>query len=429
MSISISEDVTRLTRSASASIYGSRSDSALQTGSFIDSVTICGFKTVMMISRYCSEVALSFIIALALAACSRPRSAASPADPIVVKSADVPPGEVIYPEIVVDEGGGSKKVSHELRFEGKSYKLSFSVDMGVYEGAKGARKTVKMSAESKGVDWEPGYQAALIRDPAQDPFYDALLGKLRAIRDKEKLDSDRYAELIAVFVQSVSYCTEAGQAPKFPVETFVDGCGDCDDKSRLLAGLLSREGYGAVLFIFHDESHMAVGIRSPSNDFKGSGYTYIETTSPAYIGFPSYEYSEVKLHSVPEVIRIGDGQTAYTAASEVAFLHETILRLRDDAEAMKKKLDKSKPEGERLKTAYDEYSEKLKRSGDSLPAAEYNRLAAQANKYGERYNRAVKEHNELARRINHAADIVAYVIEHPDDRRGVYRWVEEQLGR
>ncbi len=382
-------------------------------------------KIVMTISQYRIGAGITVIAAAMAWACSPP-----PAARPVIKSAEVPAGEIVYPEISVDGSkAGTEKVSLEFRFEGKSYKRSFAVDKGVYEGAKGARKTVKMSADDKDLDWGPGYQGALIRDPAQNPFYESLLSKLRAIRDKEKLDSDRYAELIAVFVQSVAYCTAAGQDPKFPVETFVDKCGDCDDKSRLLAGLLAREGYDVALFIFHEEKHMAVGIRSPSNDFKQSGYTYIETTSPAYIGFPSYEYSEVKLHSMPEVIAIGEGQTTYTAASEVAYLHETITKVRNDAEKLKKRLDKAQPEGERLKAAYDDTTKKLKRAKGSVSAAEYNKLAEQANRYGEKYNRAVQEHNDLVSRINRAADIVTHVIEHPDDRLGVYRWVRKKMGR
>ena len=187
-----------------------------------------------------------------------------------------------------------------------------------------------------------------------------------------------------------------------------DECGDCDDKSRLLAALLSLEGYDAALFIFHPEKHMAVGLKSEGVSFKETGYAYVETTSPAYIGFPSYEYSEVRLDSLPEVLRIGDGKTAYKSSEEVAFLHKTLEKLRVNAEKLKEKLDKVKPEGARIKADYDELSEKLKKSRVSLSAAEYNKLATKANRAAKKFNASVKEHNDLVKRLNQAGETVKY---------------------
>ena len=92
---------------------------------------------------------------------------------------------------------------------------------------------------------------------------------------------------MTVFVQSLPYDTKSGvldSPPRFPVETFVDGTGNCEDKSVLLAGLLSREGYDVVLFLFLPEHHIALGIRNSSYSFQDTGYTYIETTGTLLVG-------------------------------------------------------------------------------------------------------------------------------------------------
>ena len=119
--------------------------------------------------------------------------------------------------------------------------------------------------------------------------------------------------------------------------------------------------------------------------------------------------------------------TPHSSAAQVAYLHKTLTKQRDDAVSLKEKLDRVKPQGKRLKADYDEMADKIERSKGSLSAAEYNKLANQANRLGKKYNRAVQEHNELVARLNQAAEIMTYVIEHPDDRRDVYKWVRSRL--
>ena len=42
-------------------------------------------------------------------------------------------------------------------------------------------------------------------------------------------------ELMAAYTQSLTYETTPDNPTKYPVETVVEGAGDCDDKSVLLA--------------------------------------------------------------------------------------------------------------------------------------------------------------------------------------------------
>lgn len=82
--------------------------------------------------------------------------------------------------------------------------------------------------------------------------------------------------------------------PKYPVETLVDGKGDCEDSSILAAALLSLMDYDVVLLGYSD--HMAVGVQMTDfgpyyagytpkyYDFGGKRYYYVETTN--YIQLP-----------------------------------------------------------------------------------------------------------------------------------------------
>jgi hypothetical protein len=350
---------------------------------------------------------------------------APPAPKPVVRTVSSPTGDnITYPEIVPDPAKRSHTaVPHKFKFEGESHKVTVRVDEAVVAGARAANKNVLMQGDADDLDWNAGYQVAMMEEAEQDAFFSAVLEELDAIRKREGLDDDRYAELLTIFVQSIAYCTEDAQDPKFPIETFADRCGDCDDKSRLLAALLSREGYDAALFIFHPEKHMAVGLRSDGVSFKGTGYSYIETTSPAYIGFPSYEYSEVKLESLPEVLRVGKGETTYKRSDDVAYLHKTLEKHRVKAEKLKEELDEVKPEGERLKADYDRLSQEIENKKGSLSASEYNKLAAKANRAAKKFNQSVKAHNDLVRRLNESGKIIKHIIDNPDDRRGVVAWV------
>jgi hypothetical protein len=77
--------------------------------------------------------------------------------------------------------------------------------------------------------------------------------------------------------------------PKYPVETLVDGRGDCEDAAILMAGLLDALGYDTVLLRYSD--HMALGIRmgefnpyyaryTPKYfEHEGKHYYYIEGTN------------------------------------------------------------------------------------------------------------------------------------------------------
>ncbi len=117
------------------------------------------------------------------------------------------------------------------------------------------------------------------------------------IRDlARKLETLAFSEIEKVevalsYVQTLPYSYDStskrvDEYVRYPVETLVDGCGDCEDKSLLLAAILHEMNIGFVLLMTSD--HMAVGVNcEPHNGtkgflFNGKKYYYAETTETDY---------------------------------------------------------------------------------------------------------------------------------------------------
>lgn len=113
------------------------------------------------------------------------------------------------------------------------------------------------------------------------------------------------------FVQSIPYAYDIDTKseedyPRYPIETLTDNCGDCEDSSILLAGILRELGYEVCLLFY--PNHAAVGVIDNSGYYKaaieygGKKYVYIETTSVGhYIGEVPADYANL----TPNVIQIG----------------------------------------------------------------------------------------------------------------------------
>lgn len=251
--------------------------------------------------------------------------------------APVSRGLSTYPSIASNESTGLLCRQFTFPFQKTNITVSVSVSTSLYYGAKNGDKSATVPEGTVAMDAAPAYYRAFIEDPHQDEMYAELLHTLRAIRQEYRYSDDEYLELLTVFVQSLPYDTVSGTRPdtpaRFPVETLVDGTGDCDDKSLLLAGLLAREGYDAALLLFIPEHHMAVGVKDGSTGYRNTGYLYVETTGVSLIGVvPANLSQSVKyvlvgqsprvtpLESTPLVIREGTGTLPYSSADETAFI-------------------------------------------------------------------------------------------------------------
>ncbi len=209
---------------------------------------------------------------------------------VLINTVFFPRQAIIVPQIVPDVASLQSSpllISHQFPFENSAVILTIPVNASVYAGAKQSEKVTTVYGNISEAIWLAQSYRSMVQDPAQDGLYDALIAETDAVRLRQKLSDDEYVELMTVYVQSLRYQTREQNPVKFPVETVVDRAGDCDDKSLLLAGLLSREGYPVALLLFGPESHMAVGVGSDDYLYKETGYAFVETTNYSFIGVPT----------------------------------------------------------------------------------------------------------------------------------------------
>lgn len=176
------------------------------------------------------------------------------------------------------------------------------------------------------------YVRSVVDAQARSTAVDRLVAEFRRIRRERALDDDEYLELMVAAVQAIPY-GDVGVETLLAPEVLAGGSGICTDKSLLLASLLVREGYDTVLWVFSTQKHVAVGVRSARAQFRSSGYAFIETTAPRFIGQAAQEYRALgPVADPPAQIECG-GTRAYTAGDEVEAILAELRRLEPLAES------------------------------------------------------------------------------------------------
>jgi len=124
-----------------------------------------------------------------------------------------------------------------------------------------------------------------------DPLVSSLATGLKEAAENEGYDSYQTVSFILSFVQSLPYTeddvtTGADDYPRYPIETLVDGGGDCEDTSFLFAGIIKELNYGVCLV--NPPGHVAVGILGSETlpgiyyELDGKRYYYCETTGSGW---------------------------------------------------------------------------------------------------------------------------------------------------
>ncbi len=308
---------------------------------------------------------------------------------------------VVPPHIELKETSLPLPVAdHSFPFGNGSVTLTGSVDPAAYYGAKAAKKETIVRGNISDSIWIRETYLAMINDPAQDSFYSSLIATFRSVRNQQHLDDDEYLELMAVYVQSLPYESLSENPPKFPIETYVDRSGDCDDKSLLLAGLLSREGYNVSLLSFSPEEHMAVGVACPDREYKRTGYAFIETTNFSFVGVPTDTFGDnTRLNSDPLVIRIGEGTLVYRRCGESLYLNSVVDLSEKKVTELTSRIDALKIEMDRYYTSRD----------------------------ARNYNQRVPVYNDMLKTRREYAELHNYIFEHQYDRTGTWRYVKANL--
>jgi hypothetical protein len=285
-------------------------------------------------------------------------------------------------------------------FEQSQITVSSPVDSSVYAGAKSADKYTYIRGNVSDNLQVTDTYLSMINDPHQEEFYTDLISAMRSAREKQGLNDDEYLEFITVFVQSIQYETISENPPKFPIETYVEKSGDCDDKSLLLAGILSREGYNVALLSFPNESHMAVGVVCPGTDYRNTGYAFVETTELSFVGVPTETLEGgAQLVSTPIVIPVGNGTKTYGSCDESLYLDSVFHSSETEVNTLTPQIDAMKGQMDSLYQAHDVNG----------------------------YNMRVPIFNDLQNKRLLYAKIHNYILDHQFDRKGTYQYVKQNL--
>ena len=359
-----------------------------------------------------------FIIILALSA-------------VLISAVVFPKETVIVPHIAPDLTRLQSSpviISHQFPFEKTTVSLTVPINVSVYEGAKQAEKATTVYGNISETVWLAQSYRAMVQDPAQDSLYAALLAEADTIRLRLKLSDDEYADLIAVYVQSLRYETREQNPAKFPVETVVDRAGDCDDKSLLLAGLLSREGYPVALLLFGPESHMAVGVGSDDYQYKNSGYAFVETTNYSFVGVPTDKLGgNLTLYSDPVIIPISNGTKFYGSGSETRYIHDMYV-LSDqkvkELEPRVKSMGADLTSQEEKIARLESHMQGLRTTGNT---GSYNAQVPVYNALVADYNARLATCRQLFTLYEKYALVHNYILEHMYDRKGVYEYLKKNM--
>ncbi len=306
--------------------------------------------------------------------------------------------------------------------------ITVPVSNSVYQGAKVADKEIAIYGNISEEVWVTDSYRSMVNDPAQEDLYGALTGEFKKIKNDKGLSDDEYLELITTFVQSLRYETLTDNPVKFPVETVVDGYGDCDDKSLLLAGLLSREGYRVALMSFRPETHMAVGVAADDYLYKNTNYMYIETTNFSFVGFPPETLSGGRtLQSSPIIISIGNGTKIYTSGKETLVINNAYLQSvqkTNEFEPQLKSLELDLKERQERISQLEAQMQSMKDSGNiqnyNAQVSVHNGLVSDYNTYLSTYRALFAEYKKMVQIHN-------YILEHEFDRPGVYEYVKQNM--
>lgn len=220
------------------------------------------------------------------------------------------------PALATEEGGIRREFEYVLR--GKKDTVPFSLDNKTYLSLKSLDPYIYVGEEN-------GFNK-FIGNPEQDT---ALKPIVAAIRNKTPVRDDQ-ARIAISLVQNIPYDYDLleSKSPRvrYPYLVLFNNRGICSEKSLLAAYLLKELGYGVVLFRFDQESHMAVGVRSPGEySYRGTGYAFVETTTPTILTDDQEDYIGAgRLTSMPEVVLISDGQSFSSISEEFRDRNEWI---------------------------------------------------------------------------------------------------------
>ncbi|MCA9487350.1 MAG: hypothetical protein KC516_00100 [Nanoarchaeota archaeon] len=202
----------------------------------------------------------------------------------------------------------------QYTLKGVSDSISFSVYGGINDYVKSLPRSLYSSNNESYSRYE--FKRIKLDDELQRISIEPLVVRIQNLAPNSKVDQARIAISL---VQNIPYSESKeiltignlsiSNVSRFPYQVLFEESGACEGKSELLALLLDEIGYETSLLYYQDENHESVGIKCPwEHSLRGSGYCFVETTSPSIITDDSGTYLGAgQLFSIPEIVIISKG--------------------------------------------------------------------------------------------------------------------------
>lgn len=198
---------------------------------------------------------------------------------------------------------GWSTVRHSWDCTGKNYSIELEISEELYDYYQNEREHLAYHYKIEDAETPVNFYSFILSDYDR-PFIRELADRFteRAFSDFDKVN------LAMTFVQSLPYAYDndskgEDEYVRYPVETLVDGCGDCEDKVVLLASILHEMGIEFILLSLPEHLALAVhceGVKAERYiQFRNKKYYYIETTMEGWeIGQvpPDYAFAEVEVY-------------------------------------------------------------------------------------------------------------------------------------
>ena len=204
----------------------------------------------------------------------------------------------------VTEEDGFYRIEHTWPFEGKQCSISLNISKQLYDYYQNEREHLAYRYQFNGGEIPPNYYSFMLSEHDR-PVMRALAEEFSShvVTKKEQIS------LALTFVQSLPYAYDSttkgiDEYLRYPIETLVDGYGDCEDKVALLAALLYEMDVDLILLVLPE--HMAVGVHCDGVEasryllFEDKKYYYVETSMPNWnIGDIPEDYYQAEMEVVP----------------------------------------------------------------------------------------------------------------------------------
>lgn len=179
------------------------------------------------------------------------------------------------------------EVEHTWEYNKKNCTISLNISKQMCNYFRYEREHLAYRYQFQGDVLPPNYFSFMLSEHDR-PVMQALANEFshNAATDMDKIS------LALTFVQSLPYAHDTDskgtdEYVRFPIETLVDGCGDCEDKVALLTALLYEMDIDFVLLVLRE--HMAICVHCDGIEaerylrFHRKKYYYMETTMPGWL--------------------------------------------------------------------------------------------------------------------------------------------------